>query len=115
MTIPELPPDHATPLQNIVTIEGLPGLWLDHAQWLGVPVTLSTTLIDGQMIAIGTPPRQFIIGSRPRTQIGLAGYAARCAVQRGLIDVLDWLGERPLPWPPVTGAEILNGIRRGIV
>lgn len=114
MTIPELPPNRSEP-QTVVSLDGFPGLYLDHTKWHGVPVTLSTMMVDGQVIAIGTPPRQIMIGCRPRTQLELAGYAARCAVQRGLIDVLDWLGERPLPWPPVTSAELLDGIRRGIV
>lgn len=111
MSVPEPPP------QNLVSYPDLFGdrLFLDHTKWHGIPVTLSTVLVDGQVMAIGTPPRQFIIGSRPRTDLELAGYAARALVQQGLADVLAWLGERPLPWPPVTGAEVLDGIRRGIV
>lgn len=105
------------PAQNLVSYPDLFGdqLFLDHTKWHGVPVTLSTLIPDGQVVAIGTPPIQFLIGSCPRTELDLAGYAARCAVQAGLADVLAWLGERPLPWPPVTGAEVLAGIRRGIV
>ena len=108
-------PDQHPP--NLVSYPDLFGetLFLDHTKWHGVPVTLSTLIPDGQVIAIGTPPIQYLIGSRPRTELELAGYAARRAVQAGLADVLAWLGERPLPWPPVTGAEVLDGIRRGIV
>jgi hypothetical protein len=113
MTIPEQQP----PLQNLVSYPDLFGdhLFLDHTKWHGVPVTLSTLVVDGHVVWIGTPPQQVIIGSRPRTDLELAGYYARWRVQAGLADVLEWLGERVIPMPPVTGAEVLDGIRRGLI
>jgi hypothetical protein len=56
-----------------------------------------------------------MIGSKPRTEDELARYYWRWRVQVGLADVLEWLGERVSPMPPVTGAEILDGIRRGLM
>lgn len=111
-------PERSTPPQNLVSFPDVFGedrLFLDSLRWHGVPVSLTTLIPDGQIVYIGTPPVQIMVGSKPRTQIELARYAARCAVQAGLRDVLEWLGERPLPWPPVTGAEILDGIRRGLM
>ena len=103
--------------QNLVSYPDLFGdrMFLDHTKWNGVPVMLSTLLENGKIIVIGTPAYQIVIGNRPRTDVELAGYWARRQVQLGLADVLDWLGERVIPWPPVTGAEILDGIRRGLM
>ena len=105
-------PTATPPPQNIVTLPGL-GTFLDHTLWNGVPVTLSTLVEDGTVIMLGR--RQIIIGSRPRTPIELDRYRARWIVQTGLRDVVEWLGERVIPERPVTGQEILDGIRRGIV
>lgn len=104
--------DEFGPMQTIVTRPGL-GTFLDHTLWNGVPVTLSTLLEDGTVIMLGQ--RQIIIGSRPRTEIELVRYHARWIVQTGLSDVLEWIGERVIPERPVTGAEILDGIRKRLI
>ena len=103
------------PPQNLVSDPEIFGnrLFLDSAVVHGVPVALTTMVPDGKVICIGKPLRQIMIGSKPRTELELAGYWARCYVQAGLRDVLEWLGEKPLPWPPVTGQEILDRMRRG--
>lgn len=107
--------DEFGPMETVISLEGFPGMYLDHGKWHGIPVTLSTLLPSGQMMVIGTPPQQIIIGNRPHTELELAGYWARRYVQEQLADVLEWLGERVIPWPPVTGREILDGIRRGLI
>ena len=113
VSVPE--PQH--PTQNLVSYPEIFGdrLFLDSTVWHGVPVALTTLIPDGQVVWIGEPLRQVMVGCKPRTDLELAGYAARCAVQHGLADVLEWLGERPLPFPPVTGAEVLDGFRRGLI
>ena len=71
-------------------------------------------LVDEARLAAARSAIRTVTARRTRRNM-LAGYAARCAVQRGLADVLEWLGERPLPWPPVTGSEVLEGFRRGLI
>lgn len=110
-------PERQPPLQNLRSYPDLFGdrMFLDHDKWHGVPVTLTTALEDGTVMAIGTPTVQFLIGSKPRTEVELARYHARWLVQNGLRDVVEWLGERVTPERPVTGAEILDGIRRRLI
>lgn len=41
-----------------------------------------------------------IIGNAPLDEVGEAGYHAKWLVNRGLRDVVEWLGEVPLPRSP---------------
>lgn len=113
MSVPETP----GPLANLTSYDGLPGTYLDSGRWHGVPYTASTLVPDGQVIHIhiGRPTQQIIIGTCPWTDKQRRAYEARWYVQNGLRDVLEWLGEPVLPERPVTGAEILDGIRRRLI
>jgi hypothetical protein len=73
--------------------------WHPHGLYNGVPLTTSDVVPDGQVIALGTPVRQFILGTG-WTEVQLAGWDARRIVQQGLADVLEWLGETPIPPRP---------------
>lgn len=67
-------------------------------------VHLNPALDDGTVMML---PSAVIIGTRPRTELQLAGHHARWLVQQGLIDILSWLGEKPIPKHPTTGQDIL--------
>lgn len=75
----------------------------------GTPIVLNETLEDGALYWCHPPgrPAYIIIGTHPRTEIQRARWHARWLVQQGLIDVLDWLGEKPIPKHPLSGKEVL--------
>ena len=75
----------------------------------GIPVVINDFLPDGTVAIVGNST--VIIGAFPRTEVELAGYHARWLVQQGLIDVLQWLGEKPIPKHPVTAASIMAALR----
>lgn len=113
MSVPETP----GPLANLTSYEGIPGLFLDSGHWHGIPYMASSLLKDGMVVHVhvGRPTQQVIIGTRLWTDQERREYAIRWYVQNGLRDVLEWLGEPVLPERPVTGAEILDGIRRRLI
>lgn len=76
---------------------------------LGIDVIVNDALPDGTVAMIGR--EVVVIGTRPRTELELAGWHARWLVQQGLIDILEWLGEKPIPKHPPTGAGILARLR----
>lgn len=108
-------PARLPPPQTVVSIDGFPGLYLDNGLWNGVPVMASTLVPDGQVLMLGAPTKQVVIGVRPLTELERARYRAKWLVQNGLRDVLTWLGERVTPEEPVTGAEIMTAIRAKII
>lgn len=113
MSVPENP----APLTNLTSYEGIPGLFLDSGRWHGIPFTASTLVPDGQVIHIhvGRPTQQVIIGIGAWSDQQKRAYAAKVLMQQRMLDVLEWIGEKPLPPRPVTGAEILDGIRRRLI
>lgn len=80
--------------------------------WLGIPVVVNDYLPDGTMVMVGRSA--VIIGAFPRTEVELARYRARWLVQQGLLDVLHWLGEKPIPEHPPTAASVLAAMRQNI-
>lgn len=77
---------------------------------LGIDVIVNNAIPDGSVVMIGR--EVVVIGTCPRTELELAGHHARWLVQQGLMDVLEWLGEKPIPKHPPTGAAILARLRR---
>ena len=75
----------------------------------GVPIVLSEAMEDGSLCWCRPPGQHayIVIGTCPRTEIQQARWRARWLVQQGLIDVLDWLGEKPIPKHPLSGKEVL--------
>lgn len=76
---------------------------------LGFGVRFNPELRQGTayQLAGGT----LILGTRPYDEIDLARHHARWLVQQGLIDVLLWLGETPIPKHPRTVQDVLRGLR----
>jgi len=75
----------------------------------GMRVVINDALPDGTMAIVGN--EVVVIGAFPRTEVELAGYHARWLVQQGLIDVLHWLGEKPIPKRPPTANGVLAALR----
>jgi hypothetical protein len=87
-----------------------------HGLLNGVPITTSSVVPDGTIYALGgSPPKQFILGTE-WSVVHRAGWHARWLVQQGLIDVLEWLGEEPIPKHPNTlppaAAGVMAALRR---
>lgn len=76
---------------------------------LGLNVRFNPELRQGTIyqLAGGT----LIVGTRPYDELDLARHHARWLVQQGLIDVLQWLGEQPIPKHPRTVQDVLRGLR----
>jgi hypothetical protein len=77
---------------------------------LGYRIVLNQALPDGQVLMFHGD-RLIVIGTRPRSEVELAGHYARYLVRRGLADVLEWLGEKVGPERPPTHWEILDAMR----
>jgi hypothetical protein len=75
----------------------------------GMRVVINDALPDGTVAIVGN--EVVAIGAFPRTEVELAGYHARWLVQQGLIDVLHWLGEKPIPKHPPTANGVLAALR----
>lgn len=77
---------------------------------LGMRVIINDALPDGTVAIVGN--EIVVIGAFPRTEVELAGYHARWLVQQGLMDILQWLGEKPIPKHPATAASVMTALRR---
>ena len=77
---------------------------------LGIPIVVSPAMPDGTIAMVGS--ELVLIGTFPRTEIELARYHARWLVQQGLLDVLSWLGEKPIPEHPVTAESVMAALGR---
>lgn len=82
---------------------------------LGIPIVLTPYVKDGTAYAINDPTKLggtvIHLGTMPRTEVELAGHHGRWLVQQGLIDVLEWLGERPISKHPTTHQDVLRRLR----
>lgn len=78
----------------------------------GLPIVATEALRDGDVLYVQDPgPPYLLVGTRPLTEVELAGKEARSIVQNGLADVLEWLGEPPpTPYPPRGGRYLLDTI-----
>ena len=65
----------------------------------GLPVVMCDSLKDGEVIAAIDPAHEvmptmcLMIGTRPLTDVEMAGLEGRWIVRRGLADVLAYIGE----------------------
>lgn len=65
----------------------------------GTPVLENTALKSGTVVM---GEGYIVIGSRPWSTIEEARYDAQWIVNNGLRDVVQWLGEKPLPRKHIT-------------
>lgn len=81
---------------------------------LGCPIMTNDQLEDGAIYWVNPPggPAYMVVGMRPRTELEQARWRARWLVQQGLIDVLAWLGQKPIPKHPMTGQQVLDRLAR---
>lgn len=64
----------------------------------GMPVHKSMVLKSGELYEVRDGIFHYLlIGARPWTPVESAGYDAKRIVNHGLRDVLEWLGEKPIP------------------
>lgn len=74
----------------------------------GMQIVINDALPDGTVAIVGN--KVVFIGAFPRTEVELAGYRARWLVQQGLIDILHWLGEKPVPKHPATAESVMAAL-----
>lgn len=81
---------------------------------IGMPIATNDWLEDGALFWVNPPGgvTYAVVGMRPRSAVEVARWDARWLVQQGLLDVLEWLGEKPIPKKPMTGRQLLEHLVR---
>lgn len=84
----------------------------------GTPIVMSAALRDGEVVAAfdgscHTDSPLLVVGTRPLTDVEMAGAEARHIVRSGMADVLEWCGETVgrAPTRSGRGAELIARLR----